>query len=54
MRYGLIGERLVHSCSPRIHALLGNGDYVKRPVARGEEERFIAGRGVDGRNVPIP
>lgn len=54
MRYGLIGERLGHSCSPRIHALLGNGDYVKRPVARGELEGFIAGRDFDGLNVTIP
>ena len=34
MRYGLIGEKLGHSHSPRLHGLLGDADYTLCPYRR--------------------
>ena len=28
MKYGLLGEKLPYSHSPKIHAMLGNGNYT--------------------------
>ena len=52
--YGLLGEKLGHSFSPRIHALLGDTPYdlyEKRPE---ELEDFLLQGGLDGMNVTIP
>ena len=52
--YGLLGEKLGHSFSPRIHALLGDTPYdlyEKRPE---ELEDFLLRGGLDGMNVTIP
>ncbi len=54
MRYGLIGETLGHSYSARLHALLGDDNYVLRPVAPGELDSFLEARDFDGLNVTIP
>ena len=53
-RYGLIGERLGHSWSPRIHAHLGSAPYELIELARDEVAPFIAERSWDGLNVTIP
>ena len=36
MEYGLIGERLGHSYSPRIHRVMGHYDYQLYPMSREE------------------
>jgi shikimate dehydrogenase len=54
MRCGLLGERLAHSFSPMIHALLGDYEYhlyEKRPE---EIEGFLLRGDFDGLNVTIP
>ncbi|MBR6951416.1 MAG: shikimate kinase [Oscillospiraceae bacterium] len=51
---GLLGEKLGHSYSPRIHALLGSYEYElyeKRPE---ELEAFLTGGSWTGLNVTIP
>lgn len=50
----LIGEKLGHSHSPAIHALLGNKNYALREVPRDELAAFFAARRFSGVNVTIP
>ena len=54
MSYALIGQPLAHSHSPRIHALLGNPDYVLKPLSAQELPVFLRAREFDGLNVTIP
>ena len=54
MDYGLIGERLGHSYSPQIHALLGNDRYELRPIPPEELDAFLRARNFRGLNVTIP
>lgn len=54
MGYGLIGEKLGHSFSPAIHALLGNYPYALFPLEREDLPRFMAENTLDGFNVTIP
>lgn len=54
MRYGLLGEKLGHSHSPRLHALLGCPDYALLPLPRGELHTFLTERDFLGVNVTIP
>ena len=54
MRCGLLGERLVHSYSPQIHAQLGDYDYELFEREESEVERLLKDGGVDGLNVTIP
>ena len=54
MRYGLIGERLGHSHSPRLHALLGDADYALCPMPPEALPAFLAARDFCGINVTIP
>lgn len=53
-QYGLLGERLGHSFSPEIHALLGNDDYNLKPMPADEFDRFMTVRDFKGVNVTIP
>ena len=54
MRCGLLGRKLGHSYSPRIHGLLGSYDYDLYPVEPEELCGFLARGGFDGLNVTIP
>ena len=52
--YGLIGEKLGHSYSQRIHHLLGNYPYQLFEIAPEELPRFLQARQFAGLNVTIP
>ncbi len=52
--YGLIGEKLGHSFSPQIHAMLGNYDYQLYPLKPEELAAFVRGGQLSGFNVTIP
>lgn len=54
MRCGLLGERLGHSYSPRLHALLGEYSYELFEVAPEGLEAFLRGGAFDALNVTIP
>lgn len=54
MNYGLLGEHLPHSHSPRIHGMLGNPDYTLFEKAPEEVADFLAAREFWGINVTIP
>ncbi len=54
MKYGCIGERLGHSFSAEIHALLGNTDYQLRPLPPEEVDDFLTKRSFSAINVTIP
>ncbi len=54
LRCGLLGEKLGHSYSPRIHALLGDYDYRLYEVPKDKVEDFILHGEWDGLNVTIP
>lgn len=54
MRYGLLGETLGHSHSPRLHALLGCEDYALAPTPREALHAFLTARDFAGVNVTIP
>lgn len=54
MRYGLIGETLKHSHSPRLHALLGDPEYTLMPLPREALDALLTERAFDGLNVTIP
>ena len=53
-KYGLIGEKLGHSYSPEIHALLGNYEYKLYPMPREAVGDFVQNGGLSGFNVTIP
>ncbi len=54
MKYGLIGEKLGHSFSPHIHALIGSYPYELKELAPGELEGFLKRKDFLGINVTIP
>ena len=54
LTFGLVGERLGHSHSPRIHGLLGSVPYERVEVPRDEVGAFFAARRYRGLNVTIP
>ncbi len=51
---GLLGEKLGHSYSPRIHAELGDYEYLLAEKAPDEVEDFVRRGSWDGLNVTIP
>lgn len=53
-RYGLLGEKLAHSYSPRLHGLLGDYSYELWPMPPQELDEFLRGGAFDGLNVTIP
>jgi shikimate dehydrogenase len=52
--YGLLGEKLTHSFSPQIHALLGDYPYRLFEIAPQDVHAFLLKREFDGINVTIP
>lgn len=54
MKYGCIGERLGHSFSAEIHALLGNADYTLHPLPPEALDGFLRERDFSAINVTIP
>ena len=54
MDYGLIGARLGHSHSPRIHAALAGYNYQLRELKEEELAGFLTERAFRGINVTIP
>ena len=54
MEYGLIGARLGHSHSPRIHRAFFDYDYVLRELKAEELPAFLEERNFKGLNVTIP
>lgn len=54
MNYGLLGEKLSHSFSPRIHEKLGNKEYGLFSVAGPKLHDFLTKREFRGINVTIP
>ncbi len=54
MTYGLLGEKLSHSYSPRIHSMLGNYTYELFAVPKEELDAFLTGGDFLGLNVTIP
>lgn len=54
MEYGLIGEKLVHSYSPQIHALLADYDYILCPLPKEQLHTFMTDASFKGINVTIP
>ena len=52
--YGLIGERLGHSYSPRIHRFFGDYDYRLYPTPLPDVEALLRGKRFRGLNVTIP
>lgn len=53
-RYGLLGEKLPHTVSPEIHALLGLTGYEKIERNPDEIEELFLSRAFDAFNVTIP
>ena len=53
-RFGLLGEHLGHSFSPRIHAVLGCPDYGLYEVEPDKLEEFLETTPLQGMNVTIP
>ena len=53
-RCGLIGHPLGHSCSPRVHELLGGHDYQLWDTAPEKLDAFLREKAFDGLNVTIP
>ncbi len=51
---GLLGEKLGHSYSPQIHAMLGDYEYRLFPTEKEGLRSFLTGGGFDGINVTIP
>jgi hypothetical protein len=41
MEFGLIGKKLGHSFSPKIHNLLGDYNYILKEIPEEEEEKFL-------------
>ncbi len=54
MKYGCIGEKLGHSFSKEIHALLGDYPYILREIPKNELEEFMSRKDFLGINVTIP
>ena len=54
LRCGLIGHPLGHSCSPRVHALLGGEGYELWDTAPERIDAFLRDKNFDGINVTIP
>lgn len=54
MQYGVIGEKLSHSFSKEIHALLGDYEYVVKEIPQNEIQEFLQKRDFKGINVTIP
>ncbi|MBQ9134040.1 MAG: AAA family ATPase [Clostridia bacterium] len=54
MEYGLLGRKLPHSHSPKIHAMLGNPNYALFEKEPEEVEEFLRARDFRGINVTIP
>lgn len=54
MGFGLLGEHLRHSYSPRIHGELGDYPYELFEVAPADLEHFLLHGDFDGLNVTIP
>lgn len=54
MKYGLIGERLGHSFSKEVHALLSDYNYEIREVAKDELDSFMKKADFKAINVTIP
>ena len=54
MRYGLIGEKLGHSFSPRIHREMGGYPYELAELDPEEVGDFLKKGGFRGINVTIP
>ena len=54
MKYGLIGEKLGHSFSKEIHALLGDYEYELFEIPRDKLDEFMKQRDFIGINVTIP
>ena len=53
--YYLLGKKLGHSCSPALHALLGNPDYSLTEIEdESDAEKFIRAGDYRGLNVTIP
>ena len=53
-KYGLLGEKLGHSYSPAIHALLGDYDYKLYECPKDKLDEFLTRRDFAGLNVTIP
>lgn len=53
-RYGLIGEKLGHSFSPRIHAILGDYEYRLYPMPPEAVGPFMRENALDAFNVTVP
>lgn len=54
MEFGLIGEKLGHSYSPRIHRFFGDYDYRLYPMSREELIAALKTRRFRGLNITIP
>ena len=54
MLYGCIGEKLGHSFSKEIHAMIGNYSYVLKEIAPGALDDFMRAKEFAGINVTIP
>ena len=54
MEFGLIGERLGHSYSPRIHACFGDYDYQLYPMPLCKLQETLEKRQFKGLNITIP
>lgn len=53
-KFGLIGNPLIHSISPQIHALFGLENYGLFPLKESELSSFVKDGNMDGFNVTIP
>ena len=53
-RFGLLGEKLGHSYSPQIHALLHSNEYGLYEVAPEDLGEFLQSTALHGMNVTIP
>ena len=54
MHCGLLGQKLGHSHSPAIHALLGDYEYKLYETEPEEVEAFLRSGPFDALNVTIP
>ncbi len=53
-KFGLLGRKLGHSWSPKIHGMLADYDYRLYEVEPEDLERFLSTTDLDGMNVTIP